>query len=198
MSVVLHLTLDRSTCDKVYFPSQPNPQAGASARHVNQQLLSSPLHAACLNAKQDVIKLLLKFPSNKADVNAENKMGLTPIHILLAKLLDSALLQNKPANTRPGKISDEDLEEQIADIFGSIQLICMQKELRFDFDHAPPMPVAADKLSFSYRKVTFQLCFFEVCSFFLSGFHNDSSSNPLQFPDLERKAYLGETAQRTF
>ena len=165
---------------------------------MNQQLLSSPLHAACLNAKQDVIKLLLKFPSNKADVNAENKMGLTPIHILLAKLLDSALLQNKPANTRPGKISDEDLEEQIADIFGSIQLICMQKELRFDFDHAPPMPVAADKLSFSYRKVTFQLCFFEVCSFFLSGFHNDSSSNPLQFPDLERKAYLREIAQRTF
>ena len=128
-------------------------QAGASARHVNQQLLSSPLHAACLNAKQDVIKLLLKYPSNKADVNAENKMGLTPIHILLAKLLDSALLQNKPANNRPGKMSDDDLEDQIADIFGSIQLICMQKELRFDFDHAPPMPVAADKLSFSYRKV---------------------------------------------
>ena len=86
-------------------------------------------------------------------MNAENKLGLTPIHILLAKLLDSALLQNKPANSRPGKMSDEDLEEQISDIFGSIQLICMQKELRFDFDHAPPMPVAADKLSFSYRKV---------------------------------------------
>ena len=133
--------------------TQWNRQAGASARHVNQQLLSSPLHAACLNAKQDVIKLLLKYPSNKADVNAENKMGLTPIHILLAKLLDSALLQNKPANNRPGKMSDDDLEDQIADIFGSIQLICMQKELRFDFDHAPPMPVAADKLSFSYRKV---------------------------------------------
>ena len=130
-----------------------DPQAGASARHVNQQLLSSPLHAACLNAKEDVIKLLLKYPSNKADVNAENKLGLTPIHILLAKLLDSALLQNKPANSRPGKMSDEELEEQIADIFGSIQLICMQKELRFDFDHAPPMPVASDKLSFSYRKV---------------------------------------------
>ena len=86
-------------------------------------------------------------------MNAENKLGLTPIHILLAKLLDSALLQNKPANSRPGKMSDEELEEQIADIFGSIQLICMQKELRFDFDHAPPMPVASDKLSFSYRKV---------------------------------------------
>ena len=53
----------------------------------------------------------------------------------------------------PGKMSDDDLEDQIADIFGSIQLICMQKELRFDFDHAPPMPIAADKLSFSYRKV---------------------------------------------
>jgi ankyrin repeat protein len=66
--------------------------------------LSSPLHAACLNAKEDVIKLLLKYPSNKADVNAENKMGLTPIHILLAKLLDSALLQNKPANSRPSKM----------------------------------------------------------------------------------------------
>ena len=133
-------------------------QAGASARHVNQQLVSAPLHAASLNSKATAIKLLLKFPSNKADVNVENKMGLTPIHILLAQLLDSALLQNKPANNRPGKMSDDDLETQISDIFGSIQLICMQKELRFDFDHAPPMPMAADKLSFSYRKVRFNEC----------------------------------------
>ena len=108
---------------------------------------------ACLDGKFEAIKLLLKYPNNKADSNAENKMGLTPIHILLARLLDSALLQNKPANARPGKTTDEDLENQISDIFGSIQLICMQKELRFDFDHAPPMPVAGDKLSFSYRKV---------------------------------------------
>jgi hypothetical protein len=143
---------------------------------MNQQLLSSPLHVACLDGKKDAIKLLLKYPNNKADVNAENKMGLTPIHILLAKLLDSALLQNKMAKERPGKITDDDLENQIYNMFGSIQLICMQKELRFDFDHAPPMPVSPDKLSFSYRKVTGG-CEEEI--YFRPGIYDDPATDSL-------------------
>ena len=47
---------------------------------------------------------MLKYPNNKADVNAVNKLGLTVIHILLSKLLDYALLQNKQASQRPGKV----------------------------------------------------------------------------------------------
>ena len=79
-------------------------QAGASAKHVNSQLFSAPIHVAADEIKIDAIKLLLKYPHNKADVNAVNKLGLTAIHILLSKLLDFALLQNKIGSQRPGKV----------------------------------------------------------------------------------------------
>ena len=49
--------------------------------------------------------MLLQYPNNKADVNATNKMGFTAYHILLAKLLDLANLQNKSQDNRPGKVS---------------------------------------------------------------------------------------------
>jgi hypothetical protein len=79
-------------------------KAGTSARHVNSQLFSVPIHVAADEVKIDAIKLLLKYPNNKADMNAVNKLGLTAIHILLSKLLDFALLQNKQASPRPGKV----------------------------------------------------------------------------------------------
>jgi hypothetical protein len=38
-------------------------------------------------------------------VNAADKLGLTPLQILLAKLLDLAFIQNKPQELRPSKVS---------------------------------------------------------------------------------------------
>jgi hypothetical protein len=37
-------------------------------------------------------------------VNAADKLGLTPLQILLAKLLDLAFIQNKPQELRPSKV----------------------------------------------------------------------------------------------
>ena len=62
---------------------------------------------AAEEVKIEAIKLLLKYPNNKSDVNAVNKLGLTAIHILLSKLLDFALMQNKQASQRPGKVTTQ-------------------------------------------------------------------------------------------
>ena len=40
-------------------------QAGASARYVNSQLQSAPIHVAAEDGKPNMIALLLKYPSNK-------------------------------------------------------------------------------------------------------------------------------------
>ena len=53
----------------------------------------------------DNVKMLLQDKQNKGDVNALNKLGLTPIHILLAKLMEFAVWQNKAANSRPNKVT---------------------------------------------------------------------------------------------
>ena len=79
-------------------------EAGASAKYVNPQLYSAPVHVAAEEVKIEALKLLLKKSQNKADVNAFNKLGLSAIHILLAKLLDFALLQNKQVSQRPSKV----------------------------------------------------------------------------------------------
>ena len=78
--------------------------AGASARHLNTQLYSAPLHVAAEDVNLINIKLLLQDSHNKADVNALNKLGLTSIHILLSKLVEFAAWQNKPVASRPNKV----------------------------------------------------------------------------------------------
>ena len=39
-------------------------------------------------------------------MNATDKLGLTPLQILLAKLLDLAFIQNKPQDLRPSKVNE--------------------------------------------------------------------------------------------
>ena len=80
-------------------------EAGASARHVNTHLYVSPIHVAAEDVNLNNIKLLLQNPHNKADVNSVNKLGLTAIHILLAQLMEFAVWQNKPVNSRPNKVN---------------------------------------------------------------------------------------------
>ena len=40
-------------------------------------------------------------------MNAEDKLGLTSLQILLAKLLDLAFIQNKPQEQRPARVGTE-------------------------------------------------------------------------------------------
>ena len=111
------------------------------------------------------IKLLLQDPDNKADVNAINKLGMTAIHLLLAKLMEFAVWQNKPISQRPNKMSNEDIDKNILDVFGALILICEQRELRFDFDHPPPLPLTSERMPFSYKKVASMTPLQIVCSF---------------------------------
>ena len=88
-----------------------HPQAllgsGASAHHMNTQLYSAPIHVAAEDVNLDNIRLLLENTKNKADVNSNNKLGLTAIHILLGKLVEFAAWQNKAKNIRPNKVCYE-------------------------------------------------------------------------------------------
>ena len=100
---------------------------------MNTQLYSAPIHVAAEDVNIENIRLLLESPKNKADVNSNNKLGLTAIHILLGKLVEFAAWQNKAKNIRPNKMSDEEVDRNILDIFGSIILVCEQRELRSVF-----------------------------------------------------------------
>ena len=119
---ILHLALDEDDHDttryiqallnsgkniyptKIFF-NLPKIFPGASARHFNTHLYSAPLHVAAEDVNLDNVKMLLQDKQNKGDVNALNKLGLTPIHILLAKLMEFAVWQNKAANSRPNKVT---------------------------------------------------------------------------------------------
>ena len=69
---------------------------------------------AAQSAYVEVIKLLLKNPKNKADPNIPTREGLSAFHILLARLIDLANLENKSSEQRgPKPLSDEDLDEEI-------------------------------------------------------------------------------------
>ena len=78
--------------------------SGASAHHMNTQLYSAPIHVAAEDVNIENIRLLLENPKNQADVNSNNKLGLTAIHILLSKLVEFAAWQNKAKNIRPNKV----------------------------------------------------------------------------------------------
>ena len=71
---------------------------------MNTQLYSAPIHVAAEDVNIENIRLLLENPRNKADVNSNNKLGLTAIHILLSKLVEFAAWQNKTKNIRPNKV----------------------------------------------------------------------------------------------
>ena len=147
------------------FPFTALLESGASARHLNKQLFYAPIHVAAEDVNLNNIKLLLQDPDNKADVNAINKLGMTAIHLLLAKLMEFAVWQNKPISQRPNKMSNEDIDKNILDVFGALILICEQRELRFDFDHPPPLPLTSERMPFSYKKVASMTPLQIVCSF---------------------------------
>lgn len=71
---------------------------------MNTQLYSTPIHVAAEDVNIENVRLLLENPKNKADVNSNNKLGLTAIHILLGKLVEFAAWQNKAKNIRPNKV----------------------------------------------------------------------------------------------
>ena len=73
---------------------------------MNSQLYSTPIHVAAEDVNIDNIRLLLENPKNKADVNSNNKLGLTAIHILLGKRVEFAAWQNKAKNIRPNKVDN--------------------------------------------------------------------------------------------
>ena len=62
-------------------------------------------------------------------------------------------------------MTDDDVDRNIINTFEGIKLICMQKELRFDFDHSPPMPISADRLSYSHKKISTMTPLQILCSF---------------------------------
>ena len=90
---------------------------------------------------------------------------MTTIHLLLAKLMEYAVWQNKPISQRPNKMSNEEIDNHILDVFGALILICEQRELRFDFDHPPPLPLSSERMPFSYKKVASMTPLQIVCSF---------------------------------
>ena len=49
--------------------------------------------------------------------------------------------------------------------FEGIKQVCMQKELRFDFDHSPPMPISSDRMSYSHKKISTNTPLQILCSF---------------------------------
>ncbi|XP_023346076.1 uncharacterized protein LOC111715063 [Eurytemora carolleeae] len=161
---ILHLAIDEDDHDTLEY-IDILLQAGASARYQNPQLQSSPIHVAADEGKLGAIQLLLKYPENKADVNAVNRYGLTGLHILLAQLLDLAFLQTKPKESRPGKIADDSLEKDIADILEAITLILKQRELYLNFDEATDIsdPKLLNKQS--YKKLATMTPLQILCSF---------------------------------
>ena len=62
-------------------------------------------------------------------------------------------------------MSDEDIDTNIRNIFEGIKVLCEQKELRFDFDHSPTIPLSSDKMSFSYKKISTMTPLQILCSF---------------------------------
>ena len=112
-------------------------QAGASTSHYNSKIGSAPIHVAAQSGDPDFIRVLIKGQSsNRADVNVPNKDGLTAFHILLAKLLDLAVQENKSMGQRkPKPLSDDQLEEEIIQTFLGLQTIADSKDLRLDFDN---------------------------------------------------------------
>ena len=107
-------------------------QKGASASHYNSKIGLAPIHVAAQSGYVDFIQVLIKGRnSNKADVNIPNKDGLTAFHILLAKLLDLASLENKSMAQRgPKPLNDAQLEEEIIQCFLCLQAIADSKDLR--------------------------------------------------------------------
>ena len=161
---ILHLALDEDDHDTTRY-IEALLEAGASARHLNKQLFSAPIHVAAEDVNLNNIKLLLQDQDNKADVNAINKLGMTAIHLLLAKLMEYAVWQNKAISQRPNKMSNEEIDNHILDVFGAMILICEQRELRFDFDHPPPLPLSSERMPFSYKKVASMTPLQIICSF---------------------------------
>ena len=100
---ILHLALDEDDHDTTRY-IEALLEAGASARHLNSHLYLAPIHVAAEDVNLENIHLLLGDGKNKADVNALNKLGLNAIHILLAKLMEFAVWQNKPVASRPNKV----------------------------------------------------------------------------------------------
>ena len=62
-------------------------------------------------------------------------------------------------------MTDEDIDKNILNAFEGIKIICMQKELRFDFDHSPPMPISSDRMSYSHKKISTMTPLQILCSF---------------------------------
>ena len=108
-------------------------QAGASTTHFNTKVGLAPIHVAALSGYVDLIKMLMKGKSsNRADVNIPSKDGLTAFHILLAKLLDLAALENKSMVQRgPKPLTDIQLEEDIIQTFLCLQCIAEHKGTLF-------------------------------------------------------------------
>ena len=62
-------------------------------------------------------------------------------------------------------MSDDEVDKNILNVFGSLILICDQRELRFDFDHPPPLPLSAERMPFSYKKLASMTPLQILCSF---------------------------------
>jgi hypothetical protein len=62
-------------------------------------------------------------------------------------------------------MKDEDIDKNIMNAFEGIKLVCMQNELRFDFDHSPPMPISSDRMSYSHKKISTMTLLQILCSF---------------------------------
>ncbi len=107
------------------------------ANYYNSRTGNAPVHVAAAESLPDIFRLLFKYPGNMAEVNALNKDGLSAAHILLAKLIDLAALENKPEGARGsnGK-SDDELEEDILNVFDCLLTVFEQRDLRYDFNSA--------------------------------------------------------------
>ena len=62
-------------------------------------------------------------------------------------------------------MTDDEVDKNILNVFGSLILICDQRELRFDFDHPPPLPLSAERMPFSYKKLASMTPLQILCSF---------------------------------
>ena len=61
---ILHLALDEDDHDTTRY-IEALLEAGASAKHLNKQLFSAPIHVAAEDVNLNNIKLLLQDPDNK-------------------------------------------------------------------------------------------------------------------------------------
>ena len=62
-------------------------------------------------------------------------------------------------------MSDDEVDKNILNVFGALILICEQRELRFDFDHPPPLPLSAERMPFSYKKLASMTPLQILCSY---------------------------------